>query len=100
MALLLACHPNAKQGPPLKEDAFIQGIVQLHLAESAADLQWIDPLFQTDRKALYNQVLQHQKIDTADFQQTLYWYLERPEKMDDIYEKVGQQLEQIQSSTF
>jgi hypothetical protein len=98
--LLWACQPVNLKGPVLSEEVFIESLVQLHLAEAAAELQWVDPLYQMDRNILFKQVLKYQNIDTADFQNTLYWYLNQPEKMDAVYEKVGQQLEQLQSTPF
>jgi hypothetical protein len=100
LLLLWSCQHASIPDQVLSEEVFVESMVQLHLAEAAADLQWIDPLYQMDRKALYRQVLQHQNVDTTDFQNTLLLYLEQPEKMDAVYEKVGQRLEQLQSTSF
>jgi len=92
--LLFASCRDSTRKYVLSERKFTAFLVDLHLAEAVGSQskRTIDLEYEVDSASLYGSVFQKYNVTQAMFDSTLYFYSQRPEKFQKIYNTVATRL--------
>ena len=99
--LLLACTTQKTKMPTdiLSEIVFVNILKEVHLEESSFELQKTQGI-ENARNELtnnYTSIYSKYKISAIDFENTLNYYTQHPEKLEKIYSSVLEQLTEEQT---
>ena len=87
--LFVACAITDTTAPPLSEETFIPVLVDVHLHEAQQQQQ--QP-FEKGRVIStivgYETIFRKHKITAEQFYDTFAWYQERPKQMEELYQRV------------
>jgi hypothetical protein len=105
LSLLLCSIFSCKQGqekPPVPEEKMQEILVDMHLAESYSQGLGDSSVnrFQKNYDSLasfYTSILKHHSLSFEDFNEALEWYKERPMRIDTLYGKVLNQLNELKA---
>ena len=93
---LLACSASKKEIPEdiLTEEIFINILKQVHLAQANFELQKTKGIDKAKNKLanVYRDIYSTYHISEEEFQNTLSYYSENPEKLEEIYAIILEQL--------
>ena len=98
------CSCNRQQqettpGKLLSPDSMVSILVDIHLAEAAANVTRINDVQSFKAQELYPSIYKSHYTDSATFHNSFNYYLKRPEKLEAIYEKVLNELSKRESES-
>ena len=83
----------------ISPDSMVVIMVDVHLAEAAANMNRINDVQRFSAGELYPLIFKTHHTDSATFRKSFDYYLEHPEKFDRIYEQVIVELSKRESET-
>lgn len=86
-------------GNLLSPDSMVSILVDIHLAEAAANVTRINDVQSFKARELYPAIFKTHQTDSATFHSSFNYYLQRPKKLEAIYEKVLSELSRRESET-
>ena len=87
--VLLSCSALSSDDPPLSEEAFQHVLIELHLWSARAELQ--DSVSNARRDSIFEAA----GTTEDDFQATLRYYTQRPERLEAIYDRTLHSLQAL-----
>lgn len=90
---------EAAPGKILSPDSMVSILVDIHLAEAAANVTRINDVQSFKAPELYPAIYKSHFTDSATFRSSFDYYLKRPEKFEAIYEKVLDELSKRESES-
>ncbi|MFM1875980.1 MAG: hypothetical protein RL266_1717 [Bacteroidota bacterium] len=102
--LLIFLLYSCKEKKPLKpaylltEEQMVSVMVDMHLVETAHNLKLIGPdSTNAEYKAYFNSIFASHEISKTDFDSSLFYYSTRTQQMNAIYDKVLEDLYELES---
>jgi len=101
MLFLFSCGAPKEKNPDnlLPPDSMVSILVDIHLAEAAANVTRISDVQAFKAPQLYPAIFKSHQTDSATFHNSFNYYLKRPEKLEKIYDKVLNELSRRESET-
>lgn len=101
--LLLVCVAisscNDKPQNVLSQKKLVNVITDLHLMDVAFNEKKISILEYQKREAYKQSVFEKHKITSSDFDSSLVWYSNHPEKLELVYNEVVERLQEMNAET-
>ncbi|MBI1287271.1 MAG: DUF4296 domain-containing protein [Flavobacteriales bacterium] len=95
-----SCQENAEKKPDylLDEDKMVSVMVDMHLVETAQNLKVIEPdSANLNYDRMFESIFVSHGVTKTEFDSSLYYYSTRTEEMNVIYDKVLEQLSELES---
>src|SRR5689334_6483100 len=102
LALFIFSCSSPKESAPdnlLPPDSMVTILVDVHLAEAAANVTRISDVQSFKAQELYPAIFKSHQTDSAAFHSSFNYYLKHPEKLEAIYDKVLNELSRRESET-
>jgi ribosomal protein L20A (L18A) len=97
LALIFVAGCSRQEQPPLGEDKLIQALTDAHVMESA--LQQLSGTYKDSMRQVYfEQLLEVHEIREEDFRRSVDALARNPVKMERIYRKVGEEINQKEAN--
>lgn len=91
LLILLSCSEKQNRDENIiSKDQFINILEKIHLAESEFKLTSINNMerYKNKLSSDYHQIFSEYNVSKTDFENTLQYYSERPELLENIYEEI------------
>src|SRR5262245_11637473 len=84
-------------GNLISPDSMVSILVNIHLAEAAANITRINDVQSFKARELYPAIFKTHRTDSITFHSSFDYYLQRPKKLETIYDKVLNELSRRES---
>ena len=98
--LVLSCNEKEPEKPAylLDEEEMVSVMVDMHLVETAHNLKLIGPdSTNAEYNSYFNSIFASHQISKVDFDSSLFYYSTRTQQMNAIYDKVLEELYEMES---
>ncbi len=101
MLVLFSCRAPKEKTPDnlLPPDSMVSILVDVHLAEAAANVTRLSDVQSFKAPQLYPAIFKSHQTDSTTFHNSFNYYLKHPEKLEAIYNKVLNELSRRESET-
>lgn len=98
--ILMACNEPKPEQPDylIDEEKMVELMVDMHLVETAQNLKLMG-VDSTNRRyqQYFNAIFESHEVSKVDFDSSLHYYSTKTERMNDIYDKVLEELHELES---
>jgi len=97
--LITACLNKQNELPLIDEEKMRAIIIDMHFAQAASQFRLVskDSLLQAHKSDYYPQIFEMHKITEAEYEASYSYYLNNPEILLDIYDKVTEELTKMEA---
>jgi hypothetical protein len=99
--LIFSCGTPKEKTPDnlLPPDSMVSILVDVHLAEAAANVTRLSDVQSFKAQSLYPAIFKSHQTDSTTFHSSFNYYLKHPEKLEAIYDKVLNELSRRESES-
>lgn len=96
VAALLVFSCNSRPKGVLSEQKMSKVLYEIYLSDAVHGVRGYTPNLDSAKRQSYRYILHKYNISVADFDSSMTWYAIRPEKQQRVYDKVIQQMQDLQ----
>jgi len=97
LSFFAGCSKNTTNDSIIDEDAFVDVLVDIHLADATLVVKGYKTITDsTTIRLFYNDILVKHNVTQKQIQNTLEYYAKKPKRFDDIYKQVSEKIVKLE----